>query len=93
MVKSIAIIVLSAVFLLPPCAQAITRRADKECLLCHVLWFDAFKTDQKTLIEKKESSIVIAGSLGLASTEEMCVTCHDGYIVDSRVKVVAGNPQ
>ena len=82
----------SAIFLLAHSAQAITRRADKECLLCHVLWFDAFKTDQKTLIDPGDSSIVIAGSKGLASSEAMCVTCHDGYVVDSRVRVAEGNP-
>jgi predicted CXXCH cytochrome family protein len=92
MLKSIPIIVLSALLLLASSAQAITRRADKECLLCHVLWFDVFQTDQKTLLEQKDSSIVIAGSKGLASSEAMCVTCHDGYVVDSRATVVAGNP-
>jgi predicted CXXCH cytochrome family protein len=92
MLKSIPIIVLSALLLLASSAQAITRRADKECLLCHVLWFDVFKTDQKTLLEQKDSAIVIAGSKGLASSEAMCVTCHDGYVVDSRVTVVAKNP-
>ena len=83
---------LAAIFFLPPSAEAITRRADKECLLCHVLWFDAFKTDQPTLVERSDTSIVIAGSMGLASSEAMCVTCHDGYVVDSRVKVAEGNP-
>jgi len=92
MKKSIIIIVLSTIFLLAHSVQAITRRADKECLLCHVLWFDAFKTDQKTLIEQSDSSIVIAGSMGLASSAAMCVTCHDGYVVDSRVRVAEGNP-
>jgi predicted CXXCH cytochrome family protein len=92
MKKSIIIIVLGAIFLLAHSVQAITRRADKECLLCHVLWFDAFKTDQKTLIERSDSSIVIAGSMGLASSAAMCVTCHDGYVVDSRVRVAEGNP-
>jgi predicted CXXCH cytochrome family protein len=92
MAKSISIILCGAILLLASSAQAITRRADKECLLCHVLWFDAFKTDQKTLVAPGESSIVIAGSKGLASSEAMCVTCHDGYVVDSRVKIVEKNP-
>ncbi len=90
--KSIAIILLSALYLLAPSAQAITKQTSKECLVCHVLWFDVFKTDQKTLIEQRDSSVDIAGSTGLASSEEMCVTCHDGYVVDSRVKIVKGNP-
>jgi hypothetical protein len=92
MAKSISIILLGAIFVLASSAQAVTRRADKECLLCHVLWFDAFNTDQKTLLAPGESSIVIAGSIGLASSEAMCVTCHDGYVVDSRVKIVEQNP-
>jgi predicted CXXCH cytochrome family protein len=92
MLKSIPIVVLGTLLLFAHNAEAITRQADKECLLCHVLWFDVFKTDQKTLLEQKDSPIVIAGSTGLASSEQMCVTCHDGYVVDSRVKVVAKNP-
>lgn len=90
--KSIPIMLLIALFLLAPSARSITKRVSKECLVCHVLWFDALKTDQKTLIEQRGSSIVIAGSMGLASSKEMCVTCHDGYIVDSRVMIVKGNP-
>jgi hypothetical protein len=92
MVKSIPIILLSALFLFASSARAITKRVSKECLVCHVLWFDVFKTDQKTLLKQRDSSIVIAGSMGLASSKEMCVTCHDGYIVDSRVMIVKGNP-
>ncbi len=92
MKKTIILIGFIVIFLIVHSAQAITRRADKECLLCHVLWFDAFKTDQQTLIEPKDSPIVIAGSVGLASSKEMCVTCHDGYVVDSRNRVAEGNP-
>lgn len=92
MVKLVPIFLLSALFLLASSALAITKRASKECLLCHVLWFDVLKTEQKTLIEQKDSSIVIAGSKGLASSKEICVSCHDGYVVDSRVKIAKGNP-
>jgi len=90
-VKSILIILLSALFFTST-AQAITKRTAKECLICHILWFSAFKTEKKTLVEKKDSVIVIAGSMGLASSKKMCITCHDGYIVDSRRNLVKGNP-
>ncbi len=73
-------------------AQALTRRADKECLLCHVSWFDAVQTHQATLVPETASPIVVAGSTGLVSTESMCITCHDGYVVDSRLTVEADNP-
>ncbi|MDP2643604.1 MAG: hypothetical protein Q8P24_01555, partial [Desulfobacterales bacterium] len=91
--KLIPIIIFSALFILvSSTVQAITNQRAKECLLCHVLWFNPFKTEQKTLVEKKDSSIVIAGSMGLASSKEMCMTCHDGYVVDSRNNLVQGNP-
>ncbi len=93
MLKKISFIVLGTLLILVPSAQAVmTKRADKECLLCHVLWFDAFKTDRKTLVEQQDTAIVVAGSRGLVSTEAMCITCHDGYVVDSRNSVEAGNP-
>jgi nitrate/TMAO reductase-like tetraheme cytochrome c subunit len=90
--KLIQLIVLCASFLLASSAQAISKRASKECLICHALWFDVFKTDQKTLIKQTDSAIVIAGAMGLASSKAMCVSCHDGYVVDSRVMIVKGNP-
>jgi len=89
--RLILIVILGIFFQTSP-SLAITKRSSKECLLCHVLWFDVFQTDKKTLLEPKDSSIVIAGSVGLASSREMCDSCHDGYIVDSRVKIVNGNP-
>lgn len=89
--RFILIVILGIFFQTSP-SLAITKRSSKECLLCHVLWFDVFKTDKKTLLRDKDSSIVIAGSIGLASSREMCDSCHDGYLVDSRVKVVNGNP-
>jgi predicted CXXCH cytochrome family protein len=89
--RLILIVILGIFFQTSP-SLAITKRTSKECLLCHVLWFDVFKTDQKTLLKHKDSSIVIAGSIGLASSREMCESCHDGYLVDSRVKIVKGNP-
>jgi len=89
--RLILILILGVFFQASP-SLAITKRASKECLLCHVLWFDVFKTNQKTLLKHKDSSIVIAGSIGLASARQMCESCHDGYLVDSRVKIVKGNP-
>jgi predicted CXXCH cytochrome family protein len=91
-IARLILIIIIAVFFQASPSLAITKRASKECLLCHVLWFDVFKTNQKTLLKHKDSSIVIAGSIGLASEREMCESCHDGYLVDSRVKIVKENP-
>ena len=92
MKKTVVILILGAILLSAASVQALTRRSDKECLLCHVLWVDAFNTDQKTLVKQTDSAIVVAGSTGLVSSEAMCVTCHDGYVVDSRITMVTENP-
>lgn len=86
------LVILGAILLLAASAEAITKRTHKECLLCHVRWFDAFNTDQETLLEERDSPIVIAGAMGLASSREMCITCHDGYIYDSRANIAKSNP-
>ena len=89
--KSILIILFSALFFATT-SQAITKRTANECLICHILWFSAFKTEKKTLVGKKDSAIVITGSMGLASSRKMCFTCHDGYVVESRMNLVKDNP-
>ncbi len=55
----------------------------KGCALCHYRWIDTFFIDGKgTELVDYESDKVVA-------TAPMCYSCHDGSIVDSRVKHVA----
>ncbi len=53
----------------------------KECAICHFRWIDTFYLDRKgsDLVEY-QSEIVVA-------KEEICFTCHDGSVVDSRGQV------
>ena len=79
-------------FLFAASAEAALERSSKrECCLCHVLWTNAFSRADQTLLQNRESSIVIAGSVGVASSRQMCYSCHDGYVADSRAKIVRGN--
>ena len=56
---------------------------DKECGICHVQWHSDSKNIQ-SLLPKLETSKVIDGRAGIVSHEQMCLSCHDGYVNDSR---------
>lgn len=53
----------------------------RECAMCHINWIDIFyRQGQSTdLVEYPKEKLVAA--------EMMCYSCHDGSIVDSRLKV------
>jgi predicted CXXCH cytochrome family protein len=57
------------------------QRATKECSMCHLRWVADFESEQKKdyLLEFTEEKVV--------ATEMMCYSCHDGSIVDSRLRV------
>ena len=72
--------------LLPLVAQA-TRlpSANRECATCHVMWLKEFKRkDVETLIPYDPQPRVETGRQDVVSTERMCFSCHDGFILDSR---------
>ncbi|MDA3788881.1 MAG: cytochrome c3 family protein [Desulfobacula sp.] len=54
----------------------------KGCAMCHYRWIDTF------FIEGKGSELVEYHSEKVAASPEMCYSCHDGSVVDSRVKDV-----
>jgi predicted CXXCH cytochrome family protein len=74
--------------LLPPQALADSARATarkRECSICHVAWLDAFaRDDTATLIPYEPRPAVETGRQDVASTERMCFSCHDGFVLDSR---------
>jgi len=73
-------------------AEALIKRSKKdECTLCHVLWMEAFLTDEPTLLGPTQTNIVIDGSTGLSSSKRVCYSCHDGYVKDSRNIIDLGN--
>lgn len=57
----------------------------RECATCHVMWLKEFKQKEvKPLIEYNPKPIVDSGKQDVSSTEKMCFSCHDGFVLDSR---------
>jgi predicted CXXCH cytochrome family protein len=51
------------------------------------MWLDDFRTSQKTLIEWQPGNVLMKDTQGVVSSEEICYSCHDGYVSDSRSTV------
>lgn len=59
--------------------------ANRECATCHIMWLNEFKLKNKsTLIPYDPRPVVKTGKQDVASTEDMCFSCHDGFVLDSR---------
>jgi len=80
------------IILAPPAWGGTLKRESKdECCICHVLWFDSLAKGKTSLLANTDSPIVIAGSAGLSSSKDMCYSCHEGYVADSRNAVFRKN--
>ncbi|MEJ2658177.1 MAG: cytochrome c3 family protein [Desulfobacterales bacterium] len=77
----------SAIFSPAPGFAALERSSKKECALCHVMWLDVFKTNKETLIKWQPGNVLMKNTQGIVSSEEMCYSCHDGYVADARYTV------
>jgi predicted CXXCH cytochrome family protein len=59
--------------------------AKRECATCHIMWLDDFKRDDvKTLIPYNPRPALKTGRQDVTSSERMCFSCHDGFVLDSR---------
>ena len=67
------------------------RSPKKQCTLCHIRWLDAFTTGETTLVELNDTGILVSGTLSDVTTRRMCLSCHDGYVVDSRISMASEN--
>jgi len=62
-------------------AEDALRNSSRECAICHIRWVEAFdRTDSEdnlmeTVLERQ------------AGSGDMCLSCHDGSVTDSRFKV------
>jgi len=72
--------------LLPDLAHGVRKTsANRECATCHIMWLDEFKRKDVTpLIPYDPLPVVKTGKQDVASTEQMCFSCHDGFVLDSR---------
>lgn len=79
-------IVLVSTTLVSTAANAAREVSSKrECATCHIMWLEDFKrTDLKPLVPYDPKPVVDTGKQDVASTERMCFSCHDGFVLDSR---------
>lgn len=86
--------------LLPICAQGqLKMDRSKECVICHDSWGEGYEK-LEALLPPNRHPIMIDGRKARVSSQEMCWSCHDGYVGDSRRYFAeddphfrAGNPQ
>ena len=83
----ICIFVMFIFLVIPSSATAMEMSSKKDCAICHVMWLDDFRTDKKTLIEWQPGNVLMKDTQGVVSSEEICYSCHDGYVNDSRAIV------
>ncbi len=65
-------------------ALALEMSSKRDCVVCHIMWLDDFRTDKETLIEWQAGNVLMEDTQGVVSSEEICYSCHDGYVKDSR---------
>ena len=73
--------------LLPVLAHAApsSPSANRECATCHIMWLTDFKReDIETLVPYDPKPVVNTGKQDIASTEDICFSCHDGFVLESR---------
>jgi len=69
----------------PVPAQTPDVAANRECATCHIMWLNDFKRGDVTpLIPYDPKPRVATGRQDVSSTERMCFSCHDGFMLDSR---------
>ncbi len=81
------VLCLVSMVLYPFAVQAAVLSSKRECANCHISWMDDFKmAGKKIFVDRvvREANVMIAGRQGVVSTEQICYTCHDGSVLDSR---------
>ncbi|KPJ78109.1 MAG: hypothetical protein AMJ54_05310 [Deltaproteobacteria bacterium SG8_13] len=73
-----------ALLMLPSAAPAFEMSSKRDCAICHVMWLDDFRTDKETLIDWQPGNVLMKDTQGVVSSEDICYSCHDGYVQDSR---------
>ncbi len=63
---------------------AVEMSSKRDCVVCHIMWLDDFRTDQEPLVEFQPGNILMKDTQGVVSSEAICYSCHDGYVQDSR---------
>jgi predicted CXXCH cytochrome family protein len=65
----------------PSRGEAVIPNSGKECAICHIRWVEEF---EQSKAQKARMDDVFKRQAG---SGDMCLSCHDGSVVDSRFKV------
>ncbi len=90
--RTFSLLLLLPGLVLPSVAQAAREVSQsRECAACHIMWLPDFKRkDVEALIPYEPKPVVASGRQDVSSTERMCFSCHDGFVLDSRMVWKAG---
>ncbi len=71
---------------------AVTRQefSRRECAICHITWLDAFRVWRESGLESGWAPSRIEETLDVVAQDDMCYSCHDGFVRDSRLRVWEG---
>lgn len=80
------VLMLVLLLALPRGAEAARETpAQRECATCHITWLADFNEGGATpLIPYNPRPVVATGKQDVVSTDRMCFSCHDGFVLDSR---------
>jgi hypothetical protein len=81
---SIYVLALFIYLIITSSAFALETSSKRDCVVCHIMWMDDFRTDKEPLIEWEPGNVLMKDTQGVVSSEEICYSCHDGYVNDSR---------
>ncbi|MEJ2701217.1 MAG: cytochrome c3 family protein [Sedimentisphaerales bacterium] len=65
----------------PALSREVMPNSSRECAICHIRWVEAFDRTRSQADRMEEVLERQAGS------GDMCLSCHDGSVVDSRFKI------
>ena len=79
-----SLIITTILFGMASQAFALEMSSKRDCVVCHIMWLDDFRTDQETLVDFEPDNVLMKDTQGVVSSEKICYSCHDGYVKDSR---------
>jgi predicted CXXCH cytochrome family protein len=69
----------------------LTEDSSKDCVICHITWSPDYQTISSELPEQ-QFDLLVDGKQGRVSDENMCWSCHDGFVADSRQYFLSEDP-
>ena len=82
-ISVVFIFIISSLFSYAEASREVSGK--RECSTCHVMWLKDFnRKDVTPLIPYEPKPVVATGKQDVSSTNKMCFSCHDGFVLDSR---------